>query len=338
MANPGIQLAQTRLSRRSVLRSIAGSATFPALLTAKASVSAQPLWLPIGLPGRTPGDGFFIRHGYACENTWYNPGWLHAGEDWYALEGDTAGATVFAVASGEVVFAGAEYPGRVVIVRNAPDLFSMYGHLDPTLHVQQGDVVQPGQALGTVLNRTDGRAPSHLHFEIRTFLTKREVNGDAPRYGYPCGVNCPPGPGYWPINAPEHPSQIGWRNPTHTLARWASNGTPPNHAEVIVAQQPGDSAALWSEPSDHTGAKHAGELPLVAGQRYRLLTIATGRDASLATSAEGYRLWYRIEVPGIGRVWVQAARPSTEETGSNGRPSSVRFDFLVELKTISESA
>src|SRR5215207_5678363 len=44
--------------------------------------------LPIGMPGKPPGDGFFIRHGYTSENTWYNPGYWHTGEDWYALEGD----------------------------------------------------------------------------------------------------------------------------------------------------------------------------------------------------------------------------------------------------------
>jgi hypothetical protein len=45
----------------------------------------------------------------------------------------------------------------------------------------------------------------------------------------------------------------------------------------------------------------AGDLPLAAGDRYRLLNIATGPEASEATSAEGYRLWYRIIVPDAGR-------------------------------------
>ncbi|MER3484874.1 MAG: hypothetical protein C4345_01730 [Chloroflexota bacterium] len=61
-----------------------------------------------------------------------------------------------------------------------------------------------------------------------------------------------------------------------------------------------------------------------------MLTIATGREASRAMSAKGYRLWYRIVVPGSGRVWVQAAQPSKHDTGSDGRPSSVRFDFLID--------
>ncbi len=86
--------------------------------------------MPIGFPDRLPGDGFIVRHGYATENTWFNPGWFHAGEDWYATSGDTASALIYAVADGDVVFAGWEYPGLVVIVRHADDLYSMYGHLD----------------------------------------------------------------------------------------------------------------------------------------------------------------------------------------------------------------
>ena len=41
-------------------------------------VAAQPsnpvYSYPMGLPGRPPGDGLLVRHGYATENTWYNPG------------------------------------------------------------------------------------------------------------------------------------------------------------------------------------------------------------------------------------------------------------------------
>ena len=67
--------------------------------------------------------------------------------------GDTAGARVYAVADGEVVYAGANYPGRVVIVRHADDLYSMYGHLDPALAVRVGQQVARGDLIGTVLRR-----------------------------------------------------------------------------------------------------------------------------------------------------------------------------------------
>ena len=70
---------------------------------------------PIGVPGEPLGDGFFIRDGAEVENTWYNPGYWHTGEDWYAVAGDTAGAHVYAIADGAVVYVGGNYPGRVVI-------------------------------------------------------------------------------------------------------------------------------------------------------------------------------------------------------------------------------
>lgn len=322
-----VKSADILRTRREVLSLGVAAALAARLRPTAAQASAPAFSLPIGLPGQVLGDGFLVRHGYACENTWYNPGWLHTGEDFYLPDGTAAGAGVYAVAAGEIVFAGSEYPGLVVIIQHAEDLYSMYGHLDYSLAVESGNV-ERGQLLGTVLDRPDGRAPSHLHFEMRTFLTTTDVNGDAPRYPYGCGFNCAPGPGYWPMDAPEHPSAMGWRNPTHAIANRAFDGAPRDDAEVVVASQSGESAALWSDPSDHADAEQVGDLPLHAGDRYRLLSIATGQEASDETSAEGYRLWYRIAVPDVGRAWVQTAVPSSNDTGSDGRPSSIRFDFL----------
>ncbi|MEA2525184.1 MAG: hypothetical protein QOF73_2411 [Thermomicrobiales bacterium] len=314
-------------SRRAVLAASVTAALAARIRPTSARTSEPVFSLPIGLPGRTLGDGFFVRHGYACENTWYNPGWLHTGEDYYLPEGNTARAGVYSVADGEIVFAGSEYPGLVVIVQHADDLYSMYGHLDHALAVESGSVKR-GQLLGTVLDRTDERAPSHLHFEIRTFLTTSEVNGDTPRYSYGCGFNCAPGPGYWPIDAPEHPSDMGWRNPTHVLGRRAFHGAPPGDAEAVVSSAAGASTPMWSEPSDHKAARRLGDLALTPGERYRLYSIATGPVASRETSAEGYRLWYRVVLPDGDRVWVRAVVPSSDDSGSDGRPSSLRFDLI----------
>ncbi len=318
------------MSRRTVVRSSAAAVLAARVHRTAAQASSPAFTLPIGLPGEHLGDGFLIRHGYACENVWYNPGWLHTAEDFYVPDGNAAGAGVYAVADGEIVFAGSEYPGLVVIVQHAGDLYSMYGHLDYALISDRGRV-ERGQLLGTVLDRTDGRAPSHLHFEFRTFLTTREVNGDAPRYSVGCGFQCAPGPGYWPIDAPEHPSALGWRNPTHVIANRAYDEAPPDGAEVVVASGSSGSATLWSEPADHADAEPIGDLPLAAGDRYRLRSIAAGPEDSQATSAEGYRLWYRLEAPDGGPAWVQAATPSSNDTGSDGRPSSVRLDFLLAV-------
>jgi murein DD-endopeptidase MepM/ murein hydrolase activator NlpD len=279
---------------------------------------------PIGAPGGTPGDGFFIRHGYQSENTWYNPGYWHTGEDWYAQEGDTAGAQVLAVAAGEVVYAGANYPGRVVLVRHDDNLISMYGHLDPALAVREGQQLQRGDQIGTVLRRSD-QTPNHLHFEMRTFVTTGEVNGDGPRYGFRCGVNCPPGPGYWPIDAPDLPSDLGWRNPIHTINRRMLPAGAA--AEVVVATRPASNTlTLWNAPGN--AGQPSGELRLVPGERYRLVDIQAGPEGSGATSARSYELWYRLRLPDGTEGWAQAAAPSPFETGGDGRPSSIYFNVL----------
>lgn len=69
-------------SRRDVLSvgvTAALSAGAARIRPASAQTDALAFSCPIGLPGRVLGDGFLVRHGYACENTWYNwynPGWL----------------------------------------------------------------------------------------------------------------------------------------------------------------------------------------------------------------------------------------------------------------------
>jgi hypothetical protein len=320
-----------QFTRRTFVRLMAAAGlvarTHPVPVAAQPSA---PAWsYPMGFPGRPLGDGLLVRHGYATENTWYNPGWLHTGEDWYLPEGETGGMGVYAVSAGEVVFAGSEYPGLVVIVEHPGGLYSMYGHLDDALAVETGQSVARGQLLGSVLTRTDGLAPSHLHFELRTFFTTPEVNGNAPRYGVACGVDCPPGPGYWPIDAPEHPSVMGWRNPTHVINRRAWQDGVPTDAEVILAETAPGIITLWSAPAGDPGAEAVAELSAITGDAvFSLLEIAAGAEETTGTSAEAYRLWYHIALPTGAEGWVRAAVPSTNDTGSDGRPSSVRFDFL----------
>jgi murein DD-endopeptidase MepM/ murein hydrolase activator NlpD len=325
-----------RTTRRKVLQSaLAAPLAFGARSVQGAEVTPA-FSFPAGLPGKALGDGLLIRHGFTCENTWYNTGWWHTGEDWYLTGGqESAGVGVFAVADGQVVFADSEYPGRVVIVQHAEDLYSMYGHLDYDLSVTEGDEVVRGQQLGTIFLRTEGRAPSHLHFEFRDFVMRDEINGANPSYGVNCGYMCAPGPGYWPMSAPELPVDIGWRNPSHAIARRAFAGKPPDAAEVIVSSSAGETAALWSAPSDHADAAQTGELTLNVGDRYRLISIAAGQETTRETTAEAYRLWYRLALPDGDRAWVQAARASTNDTGSDGRPSSVMFDFLVAVEATS---
>lgn len=301
----------------------------PVAPAALAAPPTPPFSYPIGWPGRPLGDGFLIRHGYETENTWYNPGYWHTGEDWYAVNnGETAGAGIYAVAAGTVVYAGSNYPGRVVIVEHAGGLFSMYGHLDFNLRVRRGQQVARGQQLGTVLKRADN-VPSHLHFEIRTFLTTSAVNGSAPRYNFRCGPRCPPGPGYWPIRAPDLPSDLGWRNPTHVINGRAFGTIVQGYRVAVVTQPLSQSVALWSAPPGNAGAQVLDQLVLQSGAQFPLVGAQAGPEDSRETSAAGYQLWYQISLPDGRSGWVQAAVASSFETGTDGRASTVFFNFVL---------
>lgn len=316
-----------RQSRRSLLRS---AAAIPLLRRRPDDTSSAPAFTyPIRLPGRILGDGFVVRHGYATEHIPYYPGWWHTGENWYVLEGNTAGAEVCATAAGEVRFAGFDYPGAVVIIRHAPDLYSMSGHLDHALVVEVGQWVERGQLLGAVLLRSDDPARSHLHFEVRTFYQRPDVNGDEPRYGVRCGFDCPPGPGYWPMAAPEHPSDLGYRNPVHAIARLAfPDGIVRADMEAVVAVGAAEVAELWTAPTGQATAEQIGVVALQRGQRLPLLAVAAGELASTATGAEAYSLWYRVATAEGGSGWTRAAVASAEAVGSDGRASAVRFNLL----------
>ncbi|MGC4191104.1 MAG: M23 family metallopeptidase [Thermomicrobiales bacterium] len=280
--------------------------------------------LPTRWPGERAGDGFLIKHGYATENVAFSPGWWHTGENWYAIDdGDTAGAEVLAVAPGVVVFAGYDYPGPVVIVQHKPYLYSMYGHLDYALNVQETDVVEAGQVIGTVLRRTDeGGSPSHLHFEIRTFLFRDEINGDNPSYGVHCGYQCAPGPGYWPMDAPEHPSELGWLNPLEEMTAWRKGGDP---FEVVVSESGvGRTARLRSAPESVAPA--FATIELAEGMTFIVSDVFTASPDGVGTSAGAYNVWYRMTVDGADG-WFSAIAISDEVVGSDGRPSAV--DLLV---------
>ena len=82
--------------------------------------------------------------------------------------------------------------------------------------------------------------------------------------------------------------------------------------------------SLFTALSDRTRRDIVARLS--AGDRFPLLDIAAGPEASSGWGARRYRLWYQIT--GDGPVSVQAATPSTGETGSDGRPSTVQFTLI----------
>lgn len=279
---------------------------------------------PMGFPDRVPGDGIFVMHGYAVENAQYYPGLWHTGENWYALQGDSAGLPIYATAAGDVVFAGYDYPGPVVIIKHADDLYSQYGHLDYDLNVEVGQPVQRGDVIGTVLFREGPR--SHLHFELRNFYTTPEVNGETPRYTFHCGFNCPPGPGYWPMDAPEHPSAMGWRNPLHVMGRRMG---VPEGAEVMVPTNSWSPLFLRSTLEQPI---HDASILLGGGTRMPLIEIAAGPEASETYGAMATSLWYRVQVPDFPEpMWVPAISPTMHAIQSNGQTTSYVFNLIPVL-------
>jgi lipoprotein NlpD len=52
-----------------------------------------------------------------------------------------------------------------VQIQHKADLVSVYKHLSQ-VHVKQGDIVQPGDAIGVVGNTGELTSGPHLHFEL----------------------------------------------------------------------------------------------------------------------------------------------------------------------------
>lgn len=313
-------------TRRSFMTMVVGGLT---VRTAASPVPAQAgpaFTLPMGWEGLRAGDGTVLRHAFDVENTSLYPGWWHTGENWYLdFDGNSAGAPVYAVADGTVVFAGSDYPGRVIILAHDGGIYSMYGHLDYDLPVGEGDAVTRGQQIARVLNKTDGRSPSHVHFEIRAFVTESFINGDAPIYGYACGYQCPPGPGYWPFSDGRLPTEVGWLNPLHVIYGRAYGPDVPDGATVVVSR----TGSAFPVRATRSGPEQA-TVTLEPGQRLRLLEIATGSERSLETSALAYSVWCKVELPGGEIGWVPAVRATDEFVQSDGRPATVRIDLLLD--------
>ena len=204
---------------------------------------------------------------------------------------------MLSIGSGEVVYVGSDYPGRVVIVEQENGLFSMYGHLDAGTIVAEGTVVRPGDMLGSVFRRTDGQAPSHLHIELRTFLLNDRINGEQPEHGTPCGFNCPPGPGYWPIAA-EHPAEMGWRNPTVAIAAEAFTG------RCFV---PGHEPANFGLMDEPLGEPVVGVV-FEPGDAVDVEEVWAGESDSLETSSESYQIWGRVTLAGQPG-WIRLVEP-----------------------------
>jgi murein DD-endopeptidase MepM/ murein hydrolase activator NlpD len=104
----------------------------------------------------------------------------HLGDDLNGIGGENSdlGDPIFAVADGQIIFAGEAGPGwgKVIIVLHAYEengarkfVQSYYGHIE-TLLVERNQKVHRGQQIATI-GTADGRYWAHLHFEMREFTT-----------------------------------------------------------------------------------------------------------------------------------------------------------------------
>jgi murein DD-endopeptidase MepM/ murein hydrolase activator NlpD len=76
------------------------------------------------------------------------------------------GTPVRAIAGGQVVFAGRDTSGAVVVeIEHLPNVVSLYGHLEDPPAVKVGDAVVTGEVLGDV-GVTGLTTGPHLHFAI----------------------------------------------------------------------------------------------------------------------------------------------------------------------------
>ena len=166
--------------------------------------------------GDVNGGGWGFWHGFQYYGAVY-AGSYHAGEDWY--RGGSAYQPVYAIGNGVVKYASGSYPGNVVIIEhslaNGETWYSMYGHVYAGVAV--GQSVSRRQQIATIYNQGGN---SHLHFEVRNFYIRDEVNGA----NSACGShrNYPPGPGYWPVprcngNWNGRPADKGWVNPSQFI-------------------------------------------------------------------------------------------------------------------------
>jgi murein DD-endopeptidase MepM/ murein hydrolase activator NlpD len=104
----------------------------------------------------------------------------HLGDDLNGIGGENSdlGDPIYAVADGQVIFAGEAGPGwgNVIIVLHAYEengarkfVQSYYGHVE-TILVAPKQKVHRGEQIATI-GTADGRYWAHLHFEMREFTT-----------------------------------------------------------------------------------------------------------------------------------------------------------------------
>jgi murein DD-endopeptidase MepM/ murein hydrolase activator NlpD len=180
----------------------AGDAPLPAISAPPPpGTGGKPYRLPFATP---PGpSSWYINQwygvttgGYRWRNSTYVQGQgIHFGIDFAA----PMGTPVVAVAPGTVIAVDGDFgsPPHNVVIQLADGNQAMYGHLvEPSRHVQVGQLVEPGQVVGNTGDSSapyDGNGNPHIHLEIRKQgravatnpVPYFDVNWDDMGLGYP---------------------------------------------------------------------------------------------------------------------------------------------------------
>ncbi len=218
-----------------------------------------------------PGHDVWVLQNFANPNPDFG-GRQHAAVDLVRNTAATIGSTVYAAADGKVVctptLAEVSYPGRVVVVEhtlsNNTKVYTQYGHLNATLSVTNGQLVNRGTPLGTILSWPDDASNSHLHFEVRNF--KDWTAG-----------NCW-GPGY--ADTGFTPLQQGWLDPVD--AYFLRRPVYPGYVTTDIAQ------AVRSAPNRNASTVIA---TVPAGTRLKA-------DAVFADQGGTDEWWHRVNYSG----------------------------------------
>jgi murein DD-endopeptidase MepM/ murein hydrolase activator NlpD len=150
-------------SEAEVLRVLHGARTKPAA-TASASAHAPALAMSPSSPAH--GTGVYhwpVEAGVISSEYGARWGKMHKGIDIAAEVGEP----VYAVADGEVIYAGDGLRGygNVIIVQHADRVSSLYAH-NSELKVKQGDHVSQGTLIA-LMGSTGHSTGPHVHFELR---------------------------------------------------------------------------------------------------------------------------------------------------------------------------
>ena len=80
-----------------------------------------------------------------------------------------SGSSVYSILDGKVVDVYSNIlEGSVIVIEHDDGLYSTYGSLDSNIKVQEGDVVNRGQLIGTISSSatSESYADAHLHFSL----------------------------------------------------------------------------------------------------------------------------------------------------------------------------